>query len=436
MMRGNLKLGAVMKLPIKVKIYIGFIYILAILTFYYVTVVNHGQPLDVLALLFWAALAVMTESLALRLPSGMGLSVSLAIVLAALLAKGPLLGTIVTGCGFMFRIVKVPRKNAFSHIFNTPFYKTLFNAAQSVLAIGLSGISYSLLGGKPGTFNIWITLVVVFIYTILNSAIMSFFFALLRKQSFLYVWISNMKGILVNVILVGIMGIIIFLAYTSYGIAAVLLFLGPLLLARFSFSQYTDLRETYVETIKAFNKLTEAKDTYTGEHASRVETYAVELAVYLHLSEHKIENIRMAAILHDIGKIGISDMVLKKPARLTNEEYEQIKMHPVIGADILQSVHFLREVSTIIRHHHERYDGKGYPDHQKGNEICIESAILSLADVYDAITSTRSYRDPFSYTEAKAEIARNSGTQFNPKLTASFIELLEKKEEVFNRDAS
>jgi putative nucleotidyltransferase with HDIG domain len=207
-----------------------------------------------------------------------------------------------------------------------------------------------------------------------------------------------------------------------------------LLLARYSFKQYTNLRETYLDTIKAFNKLTEAKDTYTGHHASRVESYAVALARYINLPENKIENVRMAALLHDIGKIGISDLVLKKTSALTEEEYEQIKQHPTIGADIIQSVHFLKDVSAIIRHHHERYDGKGYPDHLVGDAITNESAILALADVYDAITSTRSYRNPVTLEEAINEISKNAGTQFNPKLAEKFAELLKKSKGEFGQN--
>ncbi|MHB1485624.1 MAG: HD-GYP domain-containing protein [Saccharofermentanales bacterium] len=423
-----------MTLPLKVKYYIGLIIGLAVVIMTLVIMNNDGKGIDIFTLVFWIILAVMTESLVLRLPSGMGLSVSLAIVLAALIAQGPLVGTIVTGAGFLFRIIKIPGDKKYAHLFNTPLYKTLFNVSQSVLAIGMAGLIYSETGGIPGQFQIWHTLLVVVTYTILNSVIMSVFFALLKNQTFANIWISSMRGIWINVFLVGSMGIILFLAFESYGVGAVLLFLGPLLLARFSFAQYTNLRETYVETIKAFNRLTEAKDTYTGEHSTRVETYAVELARYIKLPDNKVETVRMAAILHDIGKVGISDKVLNKPSKLTDEEYDQIKKHSEIGADIIQNVHFLKDVSIIIRHHHERFDGKGYPDHQKGDEICTESIILSLADVYDAITSKRSYRDAFPFQTAVDEIDRCLGTQFDPKIGKAFVELMKKKEEVFNRD--
>jgi putative nucleotidyltransferase with HDIG domain len=432
-----------MKLPLRVKIYIVFIMLLSAISTYFVVIVNktalvimpnNGLSIDLLILLFWIMLAILTESLVLKLPSGMGLSVSLAIVLAALLSYGTLVGIIVTGSGYLFRIIKDVDTKKISHFFNTSPYKTFFNASQSMLAMGISGLIYTSIGGVPHKFDIWQTLVLALVYTILNSAIMSFFFSLLRKQKFLNSWISNMRGVLVNVILVGTMGIILFLAYESFGIGSVLLFLGPLLLARFSFKQYTDLRETYVETIKAFNKMTEAKDSYTGEHSSRVETYAVELAMHIGLSDKKVNDIRMASILHDIGKVGINDSVLKKPSSLTTEEYEMIKLHPNIGADIIKNVSFLKEVSIIIRHHHERYDGKGYPNHLKGSEIRTESAILALADVYDAITSNRAYRDPLNFEEAKKEIERNAGTQFDPKLTIEFLNLIDLKSEVFNRD--
>lgn len=429
-----MKSGAGMTLPLNVKIYIGIIILLSAVTMGLVALTSYSSSINLWLLLFWCLLSVLTESLVLRLPSGMGISVSHAIALAALIAQGPLVGTIVTGAGFLFRFIKIPGTNKVAHIFNTPPYKTFFNTAQGILAIGIAGIVYFLLGGVPGRFSTMLTLVVTILYAFLNSIIMSVFFSLLKKQSFFYVWISNMSGILLNVVLVGSMGIIIFLAYNSYGIGAVLLFLGPLLLARFSFKQYTDLRETYLETIKAFNKLTEAKDTYTGEHASRVETYAVELAQHLKFPEMRVENIRMAAILHDIGKIGISDLVLKKTTSLTFDEYEQIKMHPTIGADIIQNVQFLKEVSTIIRHHHERFDGRGYPDKLQGPEISTESSILALADVYDAITSNRTYRKPLTFEEAIHEIEKNGGTQFNPELTKAFVELIRNKEEVFRQD--
>ena len=424
-----------MKLPLKVKLYIALIIFLAAVCVVAVVILDIDSSINWIALLFWTFLAILTESLVLKLPSGMGLSVSLAILLAALLSNGVIVAVVATALGFLLRVVKNKETGKTMHFLNTPLYKSFFNAAQSVLAIGVSGIIFHLIGGSPGNFNVLYTLEVVIVYTLINTIVMSVFFSILNKQHFARIWLSSIRGVILNVLLVGVLGIILFLAYDSYGYGAVLLFLGPLMLARFSFKQYNDLRGTYLETIKAFNELTEAKDAYTGQHSARVEQYAVMLAEYIGLSDKKINNVRMAAILHDIGKIGIDDAILRKPSRLTDEEYSMIQQHPEIGAKIIQKVYFLKEVSEIVEHHHERYDGRGYPSKLKGDQISTESAILSLADVYDAITSNRSYRNPFTFDEARAEIEKCAGTQFHPDLAQKFIELMEKNKEVFNRDA-
>jgi putative nucleotidyltransferase with HDIG domain len=214
------------------------------------------------------------------------------------------------------------------------------------------------------------------------------------------------------------------LSYSQYGIGAVLLFFGPLLLARFSFKLYIDMRNVYVNTIQLLNRTMEAKDSYTSGHAARVQEYAVSLAKEIGMSERKIENIRKAAILHDIGKIGIDDSILKKSGSLTAAEYSMIKQHPVIGAEILKDVDFLKEITEIIRHHHERYDGKGYPDGLKGDAIPIEAAILAIADVYDAMTSNRPYRSAMEKDVALREIRQNAGTQFDPILADKFVQII------------
>jgi putative nucleotidyltransferase with HDIG domain len=378
-------------------------------------------------LIFWSILAAVTESLGITLPSGIGISVSLAINLASVVIGGPLMSVIVSSSGFLFRIYRTQGEKGFTHLFNTPVHKTIFNVSQSIIASGVSGFVFIWLGGSPGRFLLGPTLAIIPAYLFLNSIMISKLMALLHRERFVGIWFSNIVGILPSTIAIGVVGIIIALAYMSYGAGAVTLFLGPLLLARYSFKQYVDLRETYMETIQAFNRFMEAKDPYTGGHASRVESYAVELARHIRLPEQKIQNIRVAAILHDVGKIGIDDRILKKPSSLEDWEYEQIKDHPVIGSEIIKNVNFLKDTAEIIRHHHERYDGKGYPDQLKGDRIPVESSVLALADVYDAMTSDRPYREALSCEKAMDEIKNNSGKQFNPELTIAFLEILHQK---------
>lgn len=379
------------------------------------------------ALVFWAAMAVISESFGITLPSGMGVSVSLAVNLASLVIGGPLMAAAVAAAGFMLRVVK-HRNKGYVHIFNTPFYKTLFNTCQGIISAGISGMVYTAAGGLTGTFSLVPVLIALMTYILINSAIITGLMSLLNRQSFASMWAGSIKDVLPSSIAIGSIGIIIALAYIGYGAGAVLLFFGPLLLARYSFKMYVDMRNTYMETIQALNKTIEAKDAYTSGHASRVQDYAVRLAEAVKLPEDKIQNIRNAAILHDIGKIGIDDNILKKPSGLTTEEYAQIKRHPIIGAEIIRDVDFLKDVAAIVRHHHERYDGKGYPDGLKDGDIPIEASILAIADVYDAMTSSRPYRKPLSKEAALEEIRANAGTQLHPELANIFQKIMNSDE--------
>lgn len=182
------------------------------------------------------------------------------------------------------------------------------------------------------------------------------------------------------------------------------------------------------DSLRALVKALEAKDHYTKEHSERVTALALNLANHLGLSETEIESLRFAGHLHDIGKVGIQDKILLKPGRLTPEEYEVIKRHPLIGAEIVGHISLLRDEVLIIKHHHERWDGKGYPDGLAGEEIPFLARILAVADTYDAMTSNRPYRPPLSHEVALREIRQNSGTQFDPLVVEAFLDLWVQKE--------
>lgn len=188
---------------------------------------------------------------------------------------------------------------------------------------------------------------------------------------------------------------------------------------------YSDLKKTYESTAKALAKAIEAKDVYTKGHCDRVTDLSLKTAKYLKLNNEEQNKIKIAAILHDIGKIGIPEGILNKPGALTTEEYSIVKKHPSIGYEILSDIEYLGNVRKIIYQHHERYDGKGYPLGLDGNQLLTEAKILSLADAFDAMTSTRPYRKPMSMAEAIEEIKRNQGTQFDPNITTTFIEMIE-----------
>jgi putative two-component system response regulator len=190
---------------------------------------------------------------------------------------------------------------------------------------------------------------------------------------------------------------------------------------------YDDLRETYMLTIKALAQAIDAKDHYTHSHSENVVKYAVLLAEEMHLSTKDIEIIRHACELHDLGKIAVQDYILTKETPLTPEEWEQVKLHALKGAQILEPLTFLEDVVELVRHHHEHYYGTGYPAGFKGEQIPLGARIIHLADAYDAMTSARAYRKiPLTKKEAIEEIKKNTGSQFDPKVVEAFLRIIDK----------
>jgi len=188
---------------------------------------------------------------------------------------------------------------------------------------------------------------------------------------------------------------------------------------------YENIYESLFSTLYAFVETIEARDPYTKQHSTRVTRYAVLIARTMGCSQDEIDVLNVSGNLHDIGKIGIPDNILLKPGQLTDEEYEVIKRHPSIGSNIIGHFNMWTDEEKIIKHHHERWDGRGYPDGLSGEEIPFLSRILSIADVYDALTSDRSYRKRLSDDVAIGMIRENVGIQFDPKIVDVFLKLYE-----------
>jgi putative nucleotidyltransferase with HDIG domain len=190
---------------------------------------------------------------------------------------------------------------------------------------------------------------------------------------------------------------------------------------------YDDLRATYMRTIKVLAQAIDARDHYTHSHSQNVVKYALTIAGQMGLSAKEIELIREACELHDLGKIGIEDNILSKPSSLTAEEWTKVKRHPETGARILEPLTFLNEAIGLIRQHHEHFDGSGYPDGRRGEDILLGARIIHLADAYESMCSPRSYRKvPFTKEQAIAEIKKNSGTQFDPQVVEAFLKVVDK----------
>jgi HD-GYP domain-containing protein (c-di-GMP phosphodiesterase class II) len=201
-------------------------------------------------------------------------------------------------------------------------------------------------------------------------------------------------------------------------------------LAAFAANAYSRIRiaakldTSYTETISALMSALEARDPYTEAHTSRIRDLSIALAVGLQVPGEVRRAVKLGAILHDVGKIGIPDAILLKPAGLTDEEWVVMRAHPEIGERMLSSIDFLDSALPIIRHHHERWDGKGYPDRLEGEEIPVGARIVAVCDAFDAMTSDRPYREALSKAAACEELLSNAGSQFDPSCAALLVDVL------------
>ncbi|MGB2705825.1 MAG: HD-GYP domain-containing protein [Candidatus Omnitrophota bacterium] len=184
------------------------------------------------------------------------------------------------------------------------------------------------------------------------------------------------------------------------------------------------VHRAYMQSIHALINLTEARDPYTKRHSVKVSNYAVLLAKAINLSKKEVETIRLAAILHDIGKVGIKGKILLKDGSLNSKEFKEVQKHSEIGAEIIKPLKFFGPIVSIIRNHHENYDGTGYPDGLKGEDIPLASRILSIADAYDALTSKRAYREAYPAKGAERIMKKEAGKKFDAALLEKFMDCL------------
>jgi putative nucleotidyltransferase with HDIG domain len=212
--------------------------------------------------------------------------------------------------------------------------------------------------------------------------------------------------------------------FTTENLHVVTSFAGQLAVAIDNARLYRNLEETFLGTIEALAATVDAKDPYTFGHSKEVTNHSVAIAECLGLTEQEIHEIRVAATLHDIGKVAVDDTILKKPGRLTDEERELMNRHPATAADILSSLEFLKDAVPLILFHHERFGGGGYPSGVSGETIPVGARIIAVADSYNAMTSDRPYRAALTREVAVQELKDCSGTQFDPEIVVAFLEVL------------
>lgn len=396
--------------------------------------------IPLIPLIFFVLIAAICESLVVFTSKDKAVSVAYAIVLAAQLSYGTGFAVIVAGCGILFSFDKNTPDGKLSHMFNRPVIKTAYNVSSYAITAFASGYIYSFLLNSTslGMSMRQLVFLPVYImaYFLFNSFLMAVLISLQSKELIKDVWVKNTLWTLPNILAIAPLGVLINVIYDkgTDGYWYILILLLPLFLARYSFKLYLDYKNQYFKTVQVLSAAIEAKDPYTEGHSRRVEYYAEAIARRMGLSQSKIEGIKVAALLHDIGKIGIEDAILRKPGSLSASEWDRMHKHPELGVHILEDIAFPYNVKDVIRHHHERYDGTGYPDGHKGDQTSLEAYILCAADAYDAMSSDRPYRSALDRERIMTIFKAEAGGQFEPHVAAVVYEMLERNMLTYRED--
>lgn len=408
------------KLTLQVKVYISCLVILAVFILIHALTVTELTWSVFKAIVFFIVISSIAESLTIKLPKGGTFSVNFAIDLACIMLFGPDITIWVVLGSELFKKDNLTGK--------TPLSKVFFNSAQFVVSVWLAGNTYIFLGGTVDSNPISILLPFIgatLVYSFINISAVTIVLALVQKSSPWGIWLMNFRWVAPNFLAFAPLSLLMANVYKVTGILGVFLFFVPLLLARYVFKSYMEVREVYLNTLEALASSLDAKDKYTKGHSDRVAKYAVEISRELKLPEDQIELIEQMALLHDIGKIGVSEELLNRLTKLSDDEFDLIKMHSITGANILKNIHNLDVGVKYVRHHHEKFDGSGYPDSLSGDEIPLGARIITVADSFDAMTSDRPYRKGMTVENALLEVRKCAGTHFDKDVVEAFLTIWE-----------
>jgi HD-GYP domain-containing protein (c-di-GMP phosphodiesterase class II) len=366
----------------------------------------------VAGVLFWTGLTFFAANNPVILPSGPRWSTYTAPQIAAAVLGGPLVG-IITVIGSLDTEELRGR---------VPWYGTLSNLSTGIIAVAAAGmVCASMPENATPLTRLAYVLIAFAVYHAINIVLVDTIVALKSDRPLLAVLRGSTTEIGLMYIALAPTGWLMMFLYTDAGAWATFFAVVPLLSIRLAVSRLAEMREGFISTIHALSAAIEARDSFTSGHSTRVSDVAGDIARAMNMSFEDIEQLEWAGILHDIGKIGVPDAVLLKPGRLTPEERSIIEAHPVIGALIVDPIRMLGPEVPTIRHHHERFDGKGYPDGLAGEQIPLTSRVMAVADAFDAMTSQRPYRMvPLTVEQAMDEIRKLAGAQFDPGVVAAF----------------
>jgi HD-GYP domain-containing protein (c-di-GMP phosphodiesterase class II) len=342
------------------------------------------------------------------------------VLVAVYVIAGPAAAVIVAAAG---SLVQAP----------APKIKLIFNSAQRVLSAAGAAIAYAALGGPVGddVFSrvpdaLIATTAASIVLQVVNALLISMVLSLERGPSGVGEFFKHVvRTTAIPVLGYGLLGLSMAVVWLGgLNIFAGVLILGPLIVARWALSQYEAERLAQAATMRAFIQVIETKDLYTRGHSERVSQGVGLLGRHLRLNEDRQNALEHAGLLHDVGKVGVPTSIIRKPGRLDDAEMDAIRLHPARGVELIGNIPFLEEVKSAVLHHHEKYDGTGYPAGLAGTNIPYFARIIGIVDAFDCLTSTRSYRPARGVDETLGILMADRHTHFDPELVDAFVQVI------------
>ena len=422
-------------LPLPARLYIGAsIAIGALLVVSLGPRSEFNQPLLFVVLL---AISAVTSAFKVSLPlakSGSTMSVSYAVDFAALMLLGP-------NETMLVAVTSAWSQCTFRMKTKNPAYRTLFSMACLAITVQVAGFAYEIVGGVPGTLATDVQglakplVAAATMYFIFNTCLIAIAVALATKQTFFAVWNQNFLWSAPSYFVGAGAAAIATWAVMTSGVWLALLVAPMLYLTYRTYKVYLgridderrhveEMADLHLATIEALALAIDAKDQTAQSHIRRVQIYATGIARGLGMSDTEIQGVKTAALLHDIGKLAVPEHILSKPGPLTQEEFQKIRVHPQVGAEIISAVPFPYPVAPLILSHHERWDGKGYPQGLKGEEIPLGARILSVVDYFDALTSDRPYHKAMTHDAAVALLQQEASRALDPTVVQMFVKMV------------
>lgn len=417
-----------MSLPIRARVYVILLGLLALSAVaYFARGLEVPTTDQLLAFFLFLVLGFLSEIYAVWIPAyGGEVSSSIAIYMASLFILGPALAVVLVlattlASELMMRWEQLKASPArYSFVL-------AFNVSQLVMTVGITGLIFFRLVGHPlelsASQNYLWAMLAFLCYAALNVGLVTTVVTLTAKKRFIYFLQTYARDFGVQYVVLAVLALLLAVLYTL-SFWHMLLAIIPLFLVHLSFRSYQRLRTEARKTFEKISELLDERDHYTAVHSSDVAELAVRIAEEMRLSQGEVERVEIAARVHDIGKVAVPDAILLKPGPLTDEEWAVMKRHPVVSADLIAGLEIYEQVADAVRHEHERWDGTGYPDGLRGEEIPQISRIIAAADIHNALSTDRPYRGAFSPGETIKMIRDMRGHDIDPAVADALLRVL------------